>query len=207
MAQVYSLNVVGYCNVTANGGLFTFMGNPLSSGTNTLQEVMPAATTPAGTIVLTWNISTYQFHQDITDGSAWFDGETGTPTGSTTTLEPGKGFFVNNPGSTFNVTFVGEVKQGTLTVPIKSGFNAISSMTPQALELSAANGFPQVAGMLIHDYQSATAQYVNYINDGTQWINADTGTPTPLTPGIGAGYFAENSDATTYNWTRNFTVQ
>ena len=208
MAQnVYSLNVVGYVNVSILGGHANFMANPLNTPHNYLDEVLPASTVPAGSTVLTWNRISATFHQDYSDGVAWTDYDSGTPTGTTTLLPPGKGFFVNNAGGTVTNTFVGEVLQGTLTVPIAQNFNAIGSLTPTVLNLSS-NGFPQVAGLIIDDYQPVTAQYTQLYNDGlTGWQDYNSGAPVQFAPAIGTGFFVVNSDAANHDWTRNFTVQ
>src|SRR5688572_17861389 len=86
MAQVYSVNMVGYINLTMPAG-FSLVGNQLSTGGNTLSQVFPSV--PAESQVLTFVNNNYVV--DIYTGTAWIEATTGNP--STTTIEPGKGFF------------------------------------------------------------------------------------------------------------------
>ena len=206
LAQVYSLNVVGYYNVTVPSG-FYFAANQLKAGNNSIKEVLPPSANLSSCSVLVWNKSIAKFQENITDGTDWFDAQTGDPTSSTTVLAPGTSFFLNNSAGQFTQTFVGEVTQGALNIPMGPGFNAVSSMTPQVLDLSG-NGFPQDSALKLSFFANATALYSFYETDGSgTWFNSQTGDPTTLTPAVGQGFFAENTGGSTLNWARTFTVQ
>jgi len=217
MAQgnVYSLNVVGYYNVTVvGGGKFNHVANQLKAGGNTLQEVLPPSVPLAdnGVIVVTLTPSG-ALHEDVTDGTSWFDNASGDPTGTVTMLPPGTSFFFNNPNATIVQTFVGEVPQGDVSQKyLKApGLNVCASVVPQQLDLSVANGFPMPADQSLKIYWHDTASnlYTFYVTDGADgitWYNDANGDPATLTPPVGKGLFIENSSATTYAWTRNFTV-
>ena len=98
MAQnVYSLNVVGYVNVTVGTG-YTLCANQLNNGTNGINQVLPNPAENA--LVLKFKNNAYV--TDIAVGGAWYDNFSGNP--STTTLKPGEGFFYNNPGVTGTIT-------------------------------------------------------------------------------------------------------
>jgi hypothetical protein len=102
---------------------------------------------------------------------------------------------------------VGEVPQGTgLTVPLPPGFGLVSSIVPQAVPLTPANGFPNVLEMQFLYFNAATQNYdAPLFNDGTQWITPD-GNPVPApAPAVGTGFFIFNPGALV-NWTRNFSV-
>jgi hypothetical protein len=202
MAQVYSINIVGYVNLTMKPG-FNLVANPLTAGTpaNSLNAVLPAA--PLETQVLKFANNNYS--SDISDGTTWLDAGTGDP--STTVVAPGQGFFYFNPAATDRtVTLVGEVTKGNnLTVPIPPGFSLVSSITPQDISLTAANGFTQLLEMQYLTFNSMTQNYdVGLINDGTQWLNSVTGDPADAHPLVGQGFFIFNPDSVAHNWVRNF---
>jgi hypothetical protein len=206
MAQVYSVNSVGYINLSLPAG-YSLIANQLNTGNNGLNAVLPSV--PVESLVLTFANNNY--NTDIFDGTAWLDNATGNPT--TTTVEPGKGFFVFNPtAGNVVATLVGEVPQGpSLSVSLPPGYKLISGIVPQELSLTTANGFPQVAEMQYQTYiragQPGGPGYDVLINDGTQWLDNDTGDPADARARVGEGFFIFNPSATTtYNWTRCFNV-
>lgn len=203
MAQaVYSVNIVGYVNLTMKPG-FNLVANQLNASPNNgLNSVLPAA--PLESQVLKFANNNYT--TDISDGSAWLDNATGNP--SATTVSPGEGFFFFNPGTTDSTaTLVGEVRTGNgLTVTMGPGFNLVSSIVPQQIALSAANGFPQILEVQYLTFNPMTQNYnTTLINDGTQWLNNETGDPVPApTPDVGQGFFIFNPGTTPISWSRNF---
>jgi hypothetical protein len=205
MAQVYSLNVVGYYNVTVKGnnGL-NLIANQLNNGTNGLNQVIPAPGAQVGDQLLTFTGTDYNV--DVFDGSAWLDNNSGNPTA--TTVSPGQGFFYVPAGANTTLTFVGEVPQGTLNLALPATLALVSTKTPQALELSAANGFPMAAagaggGQVLY-FSQAINDYVVYVTDGTGWFDNNSGDPVTLTPAVGQSWFWQG---TATAWNRNFTVQ
>src|SRR6266513_2058939 len=85
LAQVYSVNAVGYVNVTLTAGL-NLICNPLKvTAGNDLTHALPLADADVRTTVYTYN-GTFQ-------NSTWL----GTAVGWTTnlTIAPGQGFFIN----------------------------------------------------------------------------------------------------------------
>jgi len=125
MAQVYSLNVVGYVNVAYNdAGNFYLSSVPVNSTKNTLKELLP--TCPDGTIVGTWNAVAQDF-----DGTFPFYSTSDNTWHPNSVLRSGQGFFVA-PAASFTNTYVGEVKQGSVTNAILGGgnFDCIGSSVP-----------------------------------------------------------------------------
>jgi hypothetical protein len=198
MADVFSVNAVGYINLTLNPG-FNMIANQLNStNNNSLNSVLPSV--PADSLVYTFNNGVYTV--DVFDGSQWLDNDTAAP--STTQLTPGKGFFFNNPASTnITVTLVGEVPQGTNSVALPPAFSLVSVVVPQQLPLVASNAFPAVADMLYYSFKTNT--YTVLVYDGAQWLNNDTAVPETPNPAVGEGFFINNPGAAT-NWTRAFSV-
>jgi hypothetical protein len=202
MAQaVYSVNIVGYVNLTLRPG-FNLVANQLvASPNNQLDTVLPAAALESQVLKFANN----NYSSDISDGTSWLDAGTGNP--STTTVSPGEGFFFFNPGNAaVTSTLVGEVRTGNgLTVPLPPGFSLDSSIVPQDISLTAANGFPQVLEMQYLTFNATTQNYnTALINDGTGWLDSLTGDPANATPTVGQGFFIFNPGNTTLSWTRNF---
>jgi len=195
MAQVYSVNAVGYVNLVIQPG-FSILANPLNGATNTLPALFPSV--PNNFTVYKFQNGAYSVNRFKTTTGTWTDG--------TQTLVPGEGAFVNNPNSTaITNTFLGDVNSGTLTVPISTGFSMISSPVPQAGKLQTDLGLvPAATGS-----QSLTVY---------QFANTGTGTPGYVitqyrfgawpaagepTIGVGEGFFVNSSVA--QNWTRTFS--
>jgi hypothetical protein len=196
-AQVYSLNVVGYINLTIPNG-YSLICNQLTLSNNTLNAVLPNV--PPDSLVLTFANNDYKV--DVFDGSAWLDNNTAEP--STTTLPPGKGFFFNNPGAQMTLTFIGDVVQGSNNIALPNGYTLVGNPVPQAIPLTAANGFPQIPDMLYLTF--ANNDYDTLVNDGSGWLDNDTAEPAVAQPAIGQGFFVNNPLQTVANWSRTFNV-
>lgn len=229
MAQtnVYSVNVVGYINLTAPPG-FSLLANQLDvDGTNKIGAVLNNANANPvgidGIQLLRFKNNNYTI--DAYDGTGnavgfvgWYDNGTGNP--STNTIGPGSGFFLYNPYNTnIILTLTGNVKQGTNSIPIPAGFSLNSTVAPQAvvLDTTPTNNFPATDGMeylaytniignpgnyAVPDFYDATGNAVGFIG----WYDNGTGLQVFPTPAVGQGYFIFNPGASN-NWSRNFTVQ
>jgi hypothetical protein len=202
MAQaVYSVNVVGYINLSMAPG-FNLVANQLkASPNNSLNNVLPSVALESQVLKFVNN----NYTTDIFDGSAWLDNNTGNA--STTTVSPGEGFFFFNPNAAAaTVTLVGEVTTGNnLSVALGAGFTLASSIVPQAIALDPVNGFQDVTEMQYLTFNSGTQNYnTTLINDGSNWLNNETGDPVadPV-PAVGQGFFIFNPGAAV-SWTRNF---
>jgi len=202
MAQVYSVNAVGYINLTMRPG-FNMVANQLNrTPNNSLNNVITGV--PIESQVLKFANNNYTV--ELYDGATWIkpNGDPGDLTAA-----PGSGFFFFNPDSTpLTVTLVGEVPQGSLTVTMPPGFNLVSSIVPQAVPLTPANGFNNVLEMQFLYFNPTTQTYDEaLLNDGTGWIKLD-GTPVPApAPAVGTGFFIFNPlIGQNVTWTRNFTV-
>jgi hypothetical protein len=103
------------------------------------------------------------------------------------------------------VTLVGEVRTGNgLSVSLPTGFTLISSIVPQDISLTAANGFPQTTEAQYLTFNAMTQNYNTIlVNDGTGWLNNDTGDPADARPLVGQGFFYYNPGAAVA-WTRDF---
>jgi len=197
MAQnVYSLNVVGYVNVSLAPG-FQILANPLNiAAGNTLTSVL-GTNLPDGTTVYKFsgghyqNANAFAGHPD----NVWFPDNT---------INPGEGFFILNPtGSPVQVTFTGEVLQGSLANPYVAGFSLIGSQVPQAGGLSSVLGFPAADGDTYYSFNSGTQHY----NSALAYAGAPDNVWFPSEPSVSVaqGFFLSSSAGG--SWARTFTVQ
>jgi hypothetical protein len=183
LAQVYSVNVVGYVNKSIPAGL-TMVANPLKSTSDTLGSLIPTA--PNFSNFYKWNgagfdIATFQF-------TAWDQ--------PNITLNPGEGGFINTD-TAFTITFVGDVMQGDLVNPIPAGLSIRASMVPQA-------GTVEALGLTLGTFDNlykwnGTGYTIYTVLPGGAW--------DPAIPSIEiAESIFINANAAT-SWNRTFNVQ
>jgi len=130
-AQVYSQNIVGYVNLTITNGYHMYSTPMDADGTGTNNTVISVLGTnlPAGSQLLTWNGATFEAN----NFSVPFHGTVPVWDNPNASLNPGAGFFINNPGSTTNRTVVGTALVGTnlnSNLTHGGGYYAISSISP-----------------------------------------------------------------------------
>jgi hypothetical protein len=196
-AQVYSVNVVGYINLTLTN-TFSLIANQLDNGNGNLVTNMFTGL-PNQTVFYKFNGATY-------DSLTYITG-TPVPTWSAgpnrlMTLAPGEGVFVKKPTTapSISVTFVGEVLQGDLVNPVAVGFDMYSAMVPQEGGITT-----------VHAY-TASNQDTVYEWLGTGWSTARVWLGTAVPPRwnvepilqVGEAVFINSRAAK--NWTRTFTV-
>src|ERR1044071_8576565 len=123
LAQVYSVNVVGYINLTLKPGLNLITAQ--LKGTNQAIGTILGNTTPilpANSLLFTWDAAGQKFaNAQIAGGdNKWYDPVSGAE--STTTVNPGQAFFINNVGTAdVTLTLVGEVPTGATSVSVVNG--------------------------------------------------------------------------------------
>lgn len=194
LAQVYSVNAVGYINVTVPASGYALVANQLNAGTaasNKITEVLPGV--PEDTIVFTYS-TTGGFSANQLSFGAWGD--------PNATLPPGKGFFIQNnqvPAAPFTVTFVGEVPQGALSTALVAGLNLVGSQVPQAGKVSTDLGFPAGEGDAIFQWNPAGQTYRAAVS-----YSFGAWDPAEPTVAVGEAFFVEKAAAA--SWTRTFSV-
>jgi hypothetical protein len=188
MAQVYSQNVVGYVNIPLTAGGLKMVANQLNTTNNTLNGLLPSPV--PGTIVHKF-VGGYQTFLFDPDDLVW------TPNGNAT-LNPGEGVFILSP-SAATVTFVGEVRQGSLTNALPSGtIVQRSSIVPQGGLLSTDLKLTAQAGDLVHKYAGGFTTFL-FDPDDLVW------TPSEPSFAVGEAFFFIRGGAGN-PWVRNFTV-
>ena len=184
-AQVYSVNSVGYVNLTMPVG-FSLIANQLNSPNNSVVALMPNV--PDGTTIYKWNGTGYV--------SNLYDAGWGN---AAMTLNPGEGAFIRVVGSPLAVTFVGEVAQGAASnQTIPAGFSIRSSTVPQSAGLETL-GFPATDGDTVYRFNNTTGQYVSSLYD------AGWSVPGGPVVNVGEAFFVNNVGAAA-TWNRNFNV-
>lgn len=190
---VYSVNAVGFVNKTVPAGQFVLLANPLNLPTNSLAAVLPDV--PVNTLVYKFDSASGQYSIFTKRASSW----TGTGA-ATATLNPGEGFFVKNAGAAdMNITFVGEVVQGTaVTTAFPAGFACIASQVPQAGKIETELGLPAKTNDKVYLYKNGAYQI--FTRRASSWTG---GTAEPSVE-VAEGFFMQAVAAG--SWTRSFSV-
>lgn len=193
MAQVFSVNAVGYVTTKIPAGKFALVSNPLTAANNTIGELFKGV--PAGTQIFKFVNGSYV--------TATYDDldQAFTPAAAAAqTLVPGEGVFVKAPpAAEVTVTFVGEVPQGNLSNPLPKGLSIKSSMVPQA-GTAAELGLKGGAGDQVFQFNVATQTYATSTFDDLD--NAWSPALKPLA--VGEAFFLSKQVAGT--WDRTFNV-
>jgi len=185
---VFSVNAVGFVNVSFPPG-FTLACNPLEGATNTVPALFPFV--PNGTSVFKFDSSLGSYV-----GSTFLFGSWNNPA---MTLVPGEGFFFRNPGATtLTNTFVGNVKQGTLTTPLVAGFTLVGSQVPQSGLVVTDLGLPIGNAESVFKFDTTTQSYRGGSFLFGSWSGGEP------TVSVGEGFFVKKNAAV--NWSRTFSV-
>ena len=190
MAQsnVYSLNIVGYVNMTQNAG-FKIWANPLNTTNNDVKFLFPNAATYPGLAVYKFNGSAYDLSSYDPDAGGWT---------APMALNPGKGFWLQVPaGPAYANTFVGEViTKSTNAVP--TGFSLKGSVYPSAQALVTGLQAPLVTGDAVYMFNGTA--YDLYANDP----DAGGWTPSEPVPAVAQGFWIQNNSGTAKSWIQSF---
>jgi hypothetical protein len=203
-AQVYSVNIVGYVNVTIPAGpAFKMIQNPLDckvAGGNTIANIW--ATPPNAVTIYQWDPTTVPPRYKINNYDVDFGWDN-----PDTLYAPGEGFFVYNPvgAPSFNVTFVGDVMTGDLSLPVYTGFTMAGSKVPQAglmqSELNYVPG-PEAESIYFWDPTAVPPRYKI-----TTWDSDFLWDPGEPQLNVGDAVFIYRPAPSTKAWTRTFNVQ
>jgi hypothetical protein len=220
MAQVYSLNSVGYVNVTIPTG-FSIISDPLyANGQGVAQTVSPLLDSQ----VLNGNLSGLTFYKFSAGNyfsfgvnaadNAWAAQGTNANPAAGVTLNPGEAIYVLNPQAPTTFTFVGTVPQGTLPITMEPGYNMVSSVVPETGAIDTVLGLTPGAGDTLYFFDPVVGQYGNVGWNGNQWFTGAANNLTPPlgstnapTAPIGGGFFYLVAATSPEVWTRTFTIQ
>jgi len=204
--NVYSLNAVGYINVTIYPG-YNIVSCPLiASPDNTLNTLLPNTNGQ----YKKWQVYVYNptlanpYVQDSGVASSWLGG-------GTETINPGQAVWLFNPSNVVStVTFVGTVPTGPITTTLYSNsFNLISSAVPAQGDI-ITNSIMLFSNAVkkdqVYTYIPTNASpYSQYSATGnnltTNWPLGD-----PQLPVVGGGFWYFNAQATNNYWKENYSV-
>ena len=225
--NVYSLNAVGYINITCPVG-YTMISAPLiASPDNTIGTLINnAGSNYTGDAVYFYNPTT-GFALDTAENVG--NGTRGTTTnangwefGGTNVLAPGVGcWFDNTASSPVTLTFVGTVPSGSLTNTLLPGFTLAGSILPTSGDLctnslttltnyNEGDSIYTYSGGSFTIFQSGTGRGqgghgYSEQPSGNGGIGDWTIAGDPTTTFVGEGFWYFNSK-TTVNWVENFSV-
>jgi hypothetical protein len=210
--NVYSLNVVGYINLSLTPG-YNLVANQLDldgTGTNNTVAGVFGTQLPAGSEVYTWNGTGFNaasiFSVPRTGGAAaWTQG-------GTAPLNPGMGCYIQVP-SAVTVTTVGQVLQGSLVnpnIPAAGGYALLSSMVPISGTITSLN-YVATAGDQIFFWDNTLTPpgfdpAYNYTVPRTGGAATWAVPPGVPTINVGQGFFL-NAKAANTVWSNYFTIQ
>jgi len=230
MAQtnVYSLNAVGYINITIYPG-FNIISCPLiASPDNTINTLLNNGGSQP------YTGTTLDFFSPITgptyDTAAATSGRNSTPNtngwinNGTNVIAPGVACWFDSPFHTnITITFVGTVPTGPITNSLYHGYNLVSSAVPASgdiitnsiMNLTNYNVGPAGQGgdtvftynpgatPVNETYQAGSGRGFGGNGYNNNWnANGD-----PILPFVGGGFFYENNVAgTTVQWVENYSV-
>jgi hypothetical protein len=209
--NVYSLNAVGYINVTMPPG-YTILTDPLiASPDNTLNTVLNDGNSQyAGASVFPF-INGGSFSSTVETGNPFQPGwENG---GSDVSLTPGQAVFFYNPGpGNMTATFVGTVPQGSLTNTLPVGYSLVASIVPTSGDL-VTNSITQFSvansGDIVYFFNPATQLYESNTPEFEfgSWSGGDPTTGDPVNTNVAHGFFYYNAgSAGTETWVENFSI-
>jgi len=206
MAQstnVYSLNAVGYINITVQPG-FNIVSCPLiASPDNTLNTLLPQ-TANAYKKWQFWAFSpSTGYKEEVGQQNVW------SGNGGLSTLNPGQAAWLFNPGtSPSNITFVGTVPTSNTTTLVHSSFNLVASALPVSGVISNSANLMGYTGAAKKDQfwefiGGAGGGFKESVFQAGAWAG-QAGDPTEAT--VGGGFFYFNAQTTDTPWTQTFSV-
>jgi hypothetical protein len=226
--SVYSINAVGYINLTVPTGFSIISCQLQVSPNNQIGYVLNndegSSGNPGpieGCEVFKYVPAHGNYSEDIADATDEDpSGNSGPDTngwagGGVLTMNPGEAlWFKNVTGAPATLTFVGTVPQGTLNVTIGNGFNMISSPVPFTGGLSTVAGMTQFNDTdEVFAYNNATVNYTEYL------VDEDDGPPTTggymndwLLPNgepsltVGEGFWYNNTSGAPFVYSQVFSI-
>jgi hypothetical protein len=224
MAQVYSLNAVGYINVDIPANNWSIIADQLYATNQQTSQTIDAILGPT---LLSTNASgvgnyvgclIFPYSNGTTSGSQalntlisvvqqpGYAPTWNSPEATQTSFNPGQAVFIYNPGPDFQITFVGQVPQGPVTnVLTGGGWNLVSSIVPQTGAIDKDLGIQPASGDIVFTFENGAYDTANTVVSliGT---NANWSYGYSSTNKVGTGFFYYNASGTANNWVRTFTV-
>ena len=208
---VYSVNIVGYINLTLKPGL-NLITAQLKGTNQNVNTILGSATPvlPADSKLYTWNAAgqKYDNAQFAGGDNKWYDLQTGTE--STVTVSPGQAFFIQVAGTAdVTLTLVGEVPTFLVAVSVVNGLGFYGDPAPVSQNI-ATNLFPIVDNDALYTWNTSLQKWNNALigvgaagGSPAAWFDANG--PVVFAPAVGQGFAVLHTGAGT--WNRTFTIQ
>jgi hypothetical protein len=187
VGETASQNVIGYASITLPPG-FSMIANPFDTHA-TISDLI--RDWPDGTTLNRFDTRLFKLAENTFERGKWSN--------PNERLLPGEGAIFFNPTADYKaLSFVGEVMQGNLSVPIPSGFSIRSSLVPQPGQIVEDLGFPIANGDVIHLFDRERQKYMLHPFEEGKWT---AGAPVVS---VGEAFWVAKTDQG--NWTRGFFV-
>jgi hypothetical protein len=208
--NVYSLNVVGYVNVTLTANKLSFLSIPLAPVDGNFNIT--------NTIVLDSSqnfANLYRWINNNWDTSvSYLDGWSKDGLNNDVFITNGVAFFIASP-ATSTLTFVGQVNQGAMHYSFGPGLSAVGNQVPVSTNFPGATIGNAFDGIILWNPNAVPQSWnTDWGNTGGGWANG--GSPTgpggpdnvngPLI-NPAEGFLYQNGGTTPVAFTQNFTVQ
>lgn len=196
--NVYSVNVVGYINMTLTN-TWSLIGDQLDDGAgNQITNIFAAPFSGYPVNFYKYNGATYDQLSRLSAATWTFSPN--TVANRQNTLKPGEAVFVRKQfAGPLTFTFVGEVMQGDLVNPVTPGFELYSAMVPQEGGIRTVHNFqPNRNDQVFFAFNGTT--YTSRAWLGTTWSGAEPNIK------VGEGFWINNRTNIVNNWTRTFFV-
>jgi len=214
MAQtnVYSLNIVGYVNLSLPPG-FSMIACQFQTTNNTIASLLnDASGVYDGIQIYKWNGTGFSLD---TGDSALSPYANGWDNNGVITLNPGEAAWLKNPRTTnVNVVFLGTVPSGTLSVSVKGpgAFNMISSPVPVAGDVVTnpimnLTNYGNGDKVYVYNNPGGFTTYTVDIPLGSEGYQSQWDAPGDPQVNVGQGFWYLTSKTTSsFTWTENFSV-
>jgi hypothetical protein len=200
--NVYSLNVVGYVNVSLQQNKLHFLAVPLAptDGNYNITNTVILNDDQTYANLYKWQGTTWS------SAATWYGlGLGGTGWDTPMVISNGTGFFLASVANT-TLTFVGEVPQGAIAYNIPAGLSTLANKVP------VSTNFPGIVGNTYDNIYTWNQTAQKWNSAATYYAPTDGGSgwDTPSTNGpmvnpAEAFFYANGGAAVPF--TQNFTVQ
>jgi hypothetical protein len=231
-ANVYSINAVGYVNITVPIGYSIIADQLIAAPNNQIWNVLNNDTQGSGNpgpfegcTVLKYVPATGHY---VSDGADAADEDSGNPVNDTNgwvnggliTMNPGEAVWFNNSsGAPLTITFVGTVPSGTNTVNLGIGYNMIASPVPFSGDLcvnAQLTNYNDGDILLTYGNHSYTTFAVDEDDGPTYCCGYDNGSQPGVgdwakpscdpSAAIGQGFWYKNNSGAPASWVQVFSI-
>jgi hypothetical protein len=202
--NVYSLNVVGYVNVSLQAGKLHFLSLPVAPVDGNFNVTNTIVLSDAQDTAVLFNWAGTQWNPDPPvwyAGAGWFNSA-----GTDTIVSNGAAFFISSKAAT-TLTFVGQVPQGAIAYNIPAGLSTLANKVPVSANfpgLTVGNDTDTMFTWVQANQAWTSDPWVFYAGSGWFTSTLGDGTGAPLNPSEGVFYV---NHGTAVPFTQNFTVQ